>query len=587
MKDTTRKTLALFWRYAGTKRALGLGAYIGYASAFGMGLIPAIFYKDFFDLLAENVGHGTDVSADLIRIIVIVLGIHLGQQVLYFASGTAFNRFQTKTLERLANDTFNELHGHSFNFFVNRFVGSIVRRVNRLLSSFESVQDRLAFDFLPLFVRIVVVTTVLFFWYPSIGAIILGWLILFLGMSYGYALYRLRHDLEVARIDSEATGYLADTVTNQQNVKLFSALDFESTGFRKITGRLQKKMLFVYDMNMRWDTVQGVLMVVLEFVVFWVAIRQWTAGNFTIGDFALVQAYLVAVLLNIWHFGRMVQRTYQDFANAQEMVDILHTPREVQDVPHAKGLIVPRGEIRFAHVTFAYHQTREVVRDFSLTVAPGEKIGLVGPSGAGKTTIVGLLFRFFDRDGGSILVDGQDITRVTQDSLRRAMAFVPQDPALFHRTLKENIRYGRPDASDDAVLAAATAAHCDEFITRLPQGFDTFVGERGVKLSGGERQRVAIARAILKDAPILVLDEATSSLDSHVEAMIQDALTKLMTGKTTIVIAHRLSTINKLDRIVVIEDGRIKEEGSHTDLLEKSGGLYQKLWSLQAGGFIG
>ncbi|MBI3115135.1 MAG: ABC transporter ATP-binding protein [Candidatus Kerfeldbacteria bacterium] len=587
MKDTTRNTIKLFWRYAGTERKLGLVCYLGFTVSFVIGLVPPLFYKKFFDLLESSIGNPAAIATDLIRIVLIVLGLNLVKQAIFYLAALTFNRFQPRTLERMDNDNFDYLHGHSFNFFVNRFVGSIVRKANRLLSSFENTQDRLAFDFLPLVVRIVVVSVVLFSWYPLIGALTLGWLVLFLGLSYVFAMYRLKYDLENARIDSEASGYLADTVTNQQNVKLFSAAAAESQGFRAITSRLRQKLTFVYDLNARFESVQSMLMAALELAVFFIAIRQWEAGQLSIGDFALIQAYLIAVLLNIWQFGHMVQRVYRDLANAEEMTDMLMLPHEVQDKRGAKALAVSRGEVRFEHVTFAYHKTRAVVRDFSLAVAPGEKIGLVGPSGAGKTTIVGLLFRFFDKDAGKILIDGQDVADVTQGSLRRAMAFVPQDPVLFHRTLKENIRYGQAHASDEEVGAAARAAHCDEFITRLPNGFDTYVGERGVKLSGGERQRVAIARAILKNAPILVLDEATSSLDSHVEAMIQDALARLMEGKTTIVIAHRLSTINKMDRIVVVEDGRIKEEGAHADLLKQQDGLYQKLWSLQAGGFIG
>jgi ABC-type multidrug transport system fused ATPase/permease subunit len=259
-------------------------------------------------------------------------------------------------------------------------------------------------------------------------------------------------------------------------------------------------------------------------------------------------------------------------------------PHDVADAPHAPKLVVDRGEIAFDDAGFLYPSGKPALAHFDLTVRGGEKLAFVGPSGAGKTTITKLLLRFYDVTSGAIRIDGQNIAAVTQDSLRDAIAFVPQEPILFHRTLMENIRYGRRGASDEEVFAAARAAHCAEFINAFPEGYGTFVGERGVKLSGGERQRVAIARAILKNAPILVLDEATSSLDSESEALIQDAFQTLMRGKTVIVIAHRLSTIMKMDRIVVIEGGGIVAEGSHQELL-KQGGLYKKLWSIQAGGF--
>lgn len=551
-----------------------------------MGLVAPLYYKKFFDILGEGSGQNTDIAGRLFHTIVLILIIHLIQQSLFRLGGFTYNRFQPKTLEGLSNETFTRLHGHSYTFFINRFVGSLVRKANRVVDSFENIQDRLNFDLIPLFLRIIVVIGVLLIWKPTIGLLMLAWTIVFLSLNYWFAIWKMKYDVRAAEIDSETTAYLADTITNNQNVKLFSALPSEKKGYEKKTTQQRKIRTFIYDLGQWSDTVQGLLMAFLEFAVFYLAVQQWEKGAFTIGDFALIQSYLLLVFVHIWQFGRMVQRMYQDFARAEEMVEILETPYDVQDAPNAQPLIVTNGEVRFDHVRFAYHQTRDVIKDFSLTVRPGEKIGLVGPSGAGKTTIVGLLFRFFNVTDGAITIDGKNIAHATQDSLRSTMAFVPQDPILFHRTLKENIRYGKPEATNEEVLAAAQAAHCDEFISQLPDGYETYVGERGIKLSGGERQRVAIARAILKDAPILVLDEATSSLDSHVEALIQDALARLMEGKTTIVIAHRLSTINKMDRIIVVDHGSIKEEGTHDGLLAQKDGLYKKLWELQAGGFI-
>jgi ABC-type multidrug transport system fused ATPase/permease subunit len=268
------------------------------------------------------------------------------------------------------------------------------------------------------------------------------------------------------------------------------------------------------------------------------------------------------------------------------MTIILNTPREIVDAPDAQELKVKAGKIEFQKVIFNYNQTRVILKNFNLTVAPRERLAIIGPSGSGKTTIAKALLRMHDLTGGKILVDGQDIAKVTQESLWANISLVPQDPILFHRTLLENIRYGRPDATDEQVIEAAKAAHCHEFIQSLEQGYETYVGERGIKLSGGERQRVAIARAILRDAPIMVLDEATSSLDSESEGLIQQAIDKLMENKTVIVIAHRLSTIRKMDRIIVVDDGRIVEAGDHESLAQAEGGIYKKLWELQAGGFV-
>jgi len=289
----------------------------------------------------------------------------------------------------------------------------------------------------------------------------------------------------------------------------------------------------------------------------------------------------------LWDFGRIVHDFYEGYADAKEMVEIMKLPYEVRDVSDAKPLMVSKGEVFFEGVNFSFSDARErdILKGINLKIRDGEKIALVGPSGSGKTTLVRLLLRFYDVVSGGIYVDGQNIQSVTLISLRDNIALVPQDPILFHRTIMENIRYGREGASDEEVINAARLAHCDEFIRGLRQQYETFVGERGIKLSGGERQRVAIARAILKNAPILILDEATSSLDSYSESLIQSALDNLMKGKTTIVIAHRLSTIRKMDRIIILEKGMTKEEGTHEELILRDS-LYRKLWDLQAGGFI-
>ncbi len=326
-------------------------------------------------------------------------------------------------------------------------------------------------------------------------------------------------------------------------------------------------------------------MVALELLVMYLAVKQWYAGNLTVGDVVLIQAYIARIFDKLWETGRNIRTLYEALADANEMTEILLKPHEIQDEKGAIALNAKKGGIEFKNVTFGYFKEAMVLEKFNLAIAPGERIAIIGTSGGGKSTIIKLLFRFHDISSGKILIDKQNIAEVTQDSLRAAMAFVPQEPVLFHRSLMENIRYARPDATDEEVLEAAKRAHAHEFIESFREGYETLVGERGVKLSGGERQRVAIARAILKDAPILVLDEATSSLDSESEMYIQDALRELMKDRTTIVIAHRLSTIMQMDRIVVIDGGKIIEEGKHEELLKAQQGTYQKLWEIQAGGF--
>lgn len=306
----------------------------------------------------------------------------------------------------------------------------------------------------------------------------------------------------------------------------------------------------------------------------------------TLPIIVLIQTYLSRLTQLLWSFAGIIRAFYDAFADAQEMALILNTPYSVDDNKNTQVLKNIKGEVVFDCVTYIYDKNNTKVFDnFSLAIPAGQKIALVGTSGAGKSTFVNLLMRLFNLTSGRILIDGVDITSISQNNLREEIGFVPQDPALFHRTLMENIRYGKRNATDEEVMEASRLANCDKFIDRLPLGYSTYVGERGIKLSGGERQRVAIARAILKNAPILVLDEATSALDSESEMLIQEALQNLIKNKTTIVIAHRLSTVRAMDRIIVIEDGKIVEDDNHNELLNNKEGIYKKLWDIQSGGF--
>jgi ATP-binding cassette subfamily B protein len=329
-------------------------------------------------------------------------------------------------------------------------------------------------------------------------------------------------------------------------------------------------------------SIQSLLYVASLVVATWLAL----SGRVEVGLVYLILTYTTSLLLRLWELNNVFRNLNRIFGDARDMTEILEIAPEVQDPNAPEAVSMHRGRIDFNRVTFQHAESsKEIFRNLQLRITPGEKIGLVGPSGSGKTTLTHLLLRLMDIQKGTICIDGQDITKVRQQDLRSRIAYVPQEPLMFHRSIMENIRYGQLDASDEAVLNAAKMANADEFIHTLPKGYDTLVGERGTKLSGGQRQRIAIARAMLKNAPILVLDEATSALDSESEALIQDALWKLMEGRTAIVIAHRLSTIQKMDRILVMERGRIVEQGTHRELLLTQG-VYAKLWSHQSGGFI-
>lgn len=524
--------------------------------------------------------------ATLIGILIIAAALIGGRQLSRRLGSLANTYFQPRIMNDLAQTAFSTLINHSYTFFSNNFAGSLTRRVNRLTGAFEDFTDRLMFDIVPLAVVIVGIMIVLFERDVLLGSIFAGWVVIFLTVQFIIVRWKLKYNLRVAAQDSVATGALADAIGNDTSIKLFAGEETERSIFKEASTKLQRLRTLSWTIDEIINAIQAVFALLLEFALIYVAIHLWRKGVLTIGDFALIQTYVISAVDRLWNFGNAVRRLYGSFADASEMVEILNTPQDVVDAPGAATLVPTVGTIEFKNVGFRFNENREVLKDFDLSIAGKEKVALVGPSGAGKTTITKLIVRFHDVTSGGIYIDGQNIADVTQQSLRSSIAFVPQEPALFHRTLMENIRYGRRDATDEEVIQAAKDAHCYDFITAAPEGFGTFVGERGIKLSGGERQRIAIARAILKDAPILVLDEATSSLDSESEALIQDALDRLMQGKTVIAIAHRLSTVMKMDRIIVVEDGKVVTSGTHEELVSHDGGLYKKLWEIQAGGFI-
>lgn len=585
MQVNTKRTFRFFWkqtlRYKGVATLMLLSIFI----ASLLNLVGPYFYKRFFDELVAPADPAL-IANKLMTIIVIVLLINAAGWIFWRAATFANSYFQTNVMTNINNDCFRYMHQHSYNFFNNNFTGSLVKKVNRLVDSFEGIADQIYWELVPLAIKVVVIFGVLFWLHPVIGITMLVWTILFLVFNYGFALYKLKYDVKRAAANTRVTGALADSITNNINVKLFSSLAYELDRFKTITQDWCKKMRFSWDLNNIAEAVQTLLMIAFEFAIFYFAIRFWKDGLLTVGDFVWIQSYLIGLFMTLWNFGRVIRHLYQRLADAEEMIVILHKKHDVADAFKAKDISITRGKIEFKNVTFAYNKQTNVIKGLTQKIKLGEKVALIGPSGGGKSTITKLLLRLFDIQKGQILIDGQDISKITQNSLRSQISFVPQDPILFHRTLMENIRYGRHEASDEEVIAASKMANCYDFIAQFPQGYDTYVGERGVKLSGGERQRVAIARAILANAPILILDEATSSLDSESEMLIQEALGNLMKQKTTLVIAHRLSTIMKMDRIIVLQNGRIVEEGTHADLLSDQTGLYKKLWDLQIGGYV-
>ena len=554
------------------------------ATAVDLG-IPYLF-KLFFDTFAlEEPLQG--VTGKLFKILLMISGgaiIHwLFQRGIHFT--VAY--FEVGVMRDLYDTCFDYLHKHSHRFFADNFTGSLVKKVGRFTRSFEGYVDRMYFDLIPLFLKITFIFVILFWIKPIIGLIMLGWSVIFIFSTLWFAKWKWKYDIARSKMDTKVTGALADTITNNANIKFFTSLKHEARKFGTITRKWAKATILEWNVSQLADAGQGLMMILLEFLILYFAIQGWAAGQITIGDFVWMQAYLFEIFQNIWRFGRNVRDLYKNLADAEEMTVVLDQKHEIQDLEDAKAISIVRGKLEFERVCFSYgHEETEVVHGLSFMVKPGEKVALVGPSGGGKSTLIKLMLRLFDIQKGRILIDDQDISQVTQDSLRSQISFVPQDPILFHRTLMENIRYGHLEATDEEVMAAAKLANCHEFIQKFPKKYDTFVGERGVKLSGGERQRVAIARAILANAQILILDEATSALDSASEAQIQQALENLMKNKTTLVIAHRLSTITKMDRIIVLQEGKVVEDGVHSELISAKSGLYRKLWELQVGGYV-
>ncbi len=474
---------------------------------------------------------------------------------------------------------------HDTAYFEVNLSGKVAHKAATLPDQLRSITERCCFDIFPGAAFFVV--SMIFFATarPVFALLIAGWLLVYFGavavLGRGAARASSRHN----EAKTQLTGRVVDMITNIRNVIANAAHAEEDRVLQAAIDETRRRHSRSYLATVRIRFGQQLLNIFMWILLYSVAIYHWVHHQITAGDFAMI-AQLGGQLINrAQDVGEMLPDFIDDIGAASESIQTLVVPRKLLDAPGAKPLEVKRGEILFDRIAFAYPNGPEIFHGFSLRIRPGEKVGLVGASGAGKSTLTTLLLRLHDVQSGGISIDGQDLREVTQASLRGQIALIPQDTVLFYRTLKENIGYGRPGASDAEIVEAARRAHADEFIETLPDRYETLVGERGVKLSGGQRQRVAIARALLKRAPILILDEATSALDSESEALIQRAMREAMAGRTVIAIAHRLSTIAHLDRLIVLEGGEVIEDGSHAELLQRRG-LYARLWERQSKGFL-
>jgi len=510
--------------------------------------------------------------------------------VFYMARNTGVRfhiPFASKNMERIVTDGFRDVQRFSADWHADNFAGATVRRVSRAMNAYDVISDTLVWFMIPAAAVLVGVTVLTFMQWPVIGAFTGVTIVLFLAVAYFSSRFYVAEPLKrYIKADTAIGAALADAVASNATVKAFGAEAREQARFEGVVQGWTKEANLTWGRFTNAWVVQNLLLWVLQAGLLGLVLREWSNGRATAGDavFAITTFLLVSGYLRL--LGENVQNLQKGIADLEDVVAYALEGAGVVDAADASVFKPDAGRIAFDAVSFGYKNAADkLYRDFSLEIAPGETVALVGPTGSGKTTFVKLVQRLYDVDGGAIRIDGQDVRAVTQASLRQSIALVPQDPALFHRSLRENIAYAKADASLEQIIEAAKRARAHEFIEKLPLGYETEVGERGVKLSGGERQRVALARAFLADAPILILDEATSSLDVETEREVQAAMAELKQGRTTIVIAHRLSTIREADRILVFEQGRIVEQGKHAELINAKG-LYARLNAMSRGDLI-
>jgi ATP-binding cassette, subfamily B, bacterial len=550
----------------------------------GMHTIVPLFYREIVDIMSST--ESTIAIASTLMTLVLAIAIVIVTYNISLRLGDYLAVYsQSNILRELHNYSFQKLQNHSYQFFASTFQGSLVAKAKRYARSFESLHDQAMYSFWPIAIQLSGVFVVLFVLVPTVASVLALWCVIYLLITLFLVHKKRKFDLLEAEADSLVIASFADTITNILNIKMFATKRREISTFANITHEEESKRRAAWLFNNYISIVQAVLWLLLEVIGIYIVVNLWIDGVVSTGTVVLVQVYFGSLLGNMWNLGHAISYSIKALSDTSEIVEIFELPLGIVDPKNPERSKIQDGHIVFKNVSFTYGDSVSVFKDLNLNISAKEKIGLVGYSGVGKTTITKLLLRFVDVRSGVISIDGQDISSISQDDLRSKIAYVPQDPVLFHRSLRENIAYANPNASEEEIVKVARKAHVHEFISKLPQGYDTLVGERGVNLSGGERQRVAIARAMLKEAPILILDEATSSLDSISEQLVQDAFAKLMEGRTTIVIAHRLSTVKKMDRIIVLADGRIAEEGSHEELLNKKG-VYYDFWTHQSGGFI-
>lgn len=587
--NTNRETFRLYWKFAWNHKSYVIGSII-------MSSLFVLLYRYLPPLIVskilDRINTGDFVKGDLVGSFGALL---LSYALVVFGGGVLAGRVLNYIVWKLEMNVMADIHRHIFNhlleqsnnFHANRFGGSLVSQTNKFAGGYIRMYDTLIFQTISLVLSFVFSVVILYPRAPGVALFLVMFSILFIVIAISITKKVREMSTIWAQKQTRQTGYLADAVSNVIAVKSFARLKFENNRFIKATNETRKAMDDTRKVSISRELVFSSSNGILLTSSLAIAVAGVVLYDYNVATVFLVFSYIGIIAENLWVFSNHSLKNINNaLGDAYDMTKILAITPSIQDPLLPLKLSEDKGNVDFKNITFTHADNdRALFNNLSLSIKPGEKIGLVGHSGSGKTTITSLILRFADLDAGTIEVDGQDISQIKQSDLRSKITYVPQEPLMFHRTIAENIAYGNPKATQEQITAIAKLANAHEFIHTLPLGYDTLVGERGVKLSGGQRQRIAIARAMIKNAPILVLDEATSALDSESEKLIQQALWKLMEGRTAIVIAHRLSTIQKMDRIIVLDRGKILEQGTHDQLL-KNKGKYAELWAHQSGGFI-
>ncbi len=528
---------------------------------------------------------GTEVRAQALDSLKFYIGVQCVLVAAFVLQFYTVNRFQVNVMSSAAQNFIQHVLNLSFRFHSNRKTGTLSKEFARGISALEAIMDAIMFNWIPLVIRVTGVTLVFWTIDPRLAAIVFFMVIFFMTVTLVVSLSLQKKRTQANDSDDEGTGRIIDALMNAELVKYYQQEENEARLFAQSRVEWKRRKLQEWDSWIFVGSFQMTIVAIAVSAILWILLSILQLGQTSASTVVVIVSYVTVMAGILWEVQWNIRRFIEGVTDANKFFAYFNEEQEIVDAPNARQLVVTDGAIQFSNVEFGYSDTKKIMHGLTLSVAPRSSIALVGPSGVGKSTIVKLLYRFYDPASGSIVIDGQNIADVTQLSLREQLSIVPQETALFNETIGYNIAYGQENASQEDIERVAKLAHIHEFIMTLPDKYDTLVGERGVKLSGGEKQRISIARALLRDTPIVILDEPTSSLDSASEQEIQAALENLMKQRTVVIIAHRLSTIMHSDMIAVINKGVVSEQGTHDELLTQNG-LYHKLWSLQAGGYI-